>query len=62
MTVKAPKDTVAVWPPTKDGHQYSWSNVPETLRSIHAKGGLKTGRVNHKKRLVSVLLPIDRNV
>ena len=48
-TVKAPRGTIAVWPPTKDGHQYSWSTVPKTLRSIHAKGGFKTGRVNHKK-------------
>ena len=48
--VKAPKETIAVWPQTKDGHQYSWSVVPETLRSIHAKGGLKTGRANPKKR------------
>ncbi len=49
-TVNAPPGTIAVWPPTKDGHQYSWSTVPETLRSIHAKGGFKTGRINHKKR------------
>lgn len=48
-TVKAPKGTIPVWPPTKDGHQYSWSTIPETLRSIHAKGGLKTGRVNPEK-------------
>jgi len=37
-TVKVPRGTIPVWPPTKDGHQYSWSTVPETLRSIHAKG------------------------
>jgi adenine-specific DNA-methyltransferase len=48
-TVKAPRGTIAVWPPKKDGHQYSWSTVPETLRSIHAKGGFKTGRINQKK-------------
>jgi adenine-specific DNA-methyltransferase len=48
-TVKAPRGTIAVWPPTKDGHQYSWSTIPATLRSIHAKGGFKTGRVNHRK-------------
>ena len=47
--VKAPPGTIAVWPPTKDGHQFSWSTVPETLRSIHAKGGFKTGRINPKK-------------
>jgi len=49
-TVKVPRGTIAVWPPTKDGHQYSWSTVPETLRSIHAKGGFKTGTINAKKR------------
>jgi len=48
-TVKAPRGTIAVWPTTKDGQQYSWSTVPETLRSIHAKGGFKTGRINQKK-------------
>ena len=48
-TVEAPKRTIAVWPPTKDGHQYSWSTVPETLRSIHAKGGFKTGQINRRK-------------
>jgi adenine-specific DNA-methyltransferase len=48
-TVKVPKGTIAVWPPTKDGHQYSWSMIPETLRATHAKGGFKTGRVNHPK-------------
>ena len=48
-TVEAPKGTIAVWPPTKDGHQYSWSTVPETLRSIHAKGGFKTGQINRRK-------------
>lgn len=49
-SVAVPKGTIAVWPPSKDGHQYSWSTIPETLRSIHAKGGFKTGRINHEKR------------
>jgi adenine-specific DNA-methyltransferase len=48
-SVKLPRNTIAVWPPTKDGHQYSWSTIPETLRSIDAKGGFKTGRANPKK-------------
>lgn len=47
--VSVPEGTIAVWPPSKDGNQYSWSTVSETLRSIHAKGGFKTGRVNHEK-------------
>ena len=49
-SVAAPKGTIAVWPPSKNGQQYSWSSVPETLRSTHAKGGFKTGRVNHGKK------------
>ena len=48
-SVSIPEGTVAVWPPRKNGNQYSWSTVPETLRSIHEKGGFKTGRVNHAK-------------
>ncbi len=47
--VKSPRGTIAVWPPAKNGHQYSWSTVPETLRAIHAKGGFKTGRIDPKK-------------
>ena len=48
-SVMAPSGTIAVWPPIKDGHQYSWAAVPDTLRSIHAKGGFKTGRINPAK-------------
>jgi adenine-specific DNA-methyltransferase len=48
-SVKAPRGTIAVWPPTKDGHQYSWSTVPKTLRSIHEKGGFRTGQANPEK-------------
>jgi adenine-specific DNA-methyltransferase len=47
--VLVPDGTIAVWPPCKDGNQYSWSTVSETLRSIHEKGGFKTGRINHEK-------------
>jgi len=49
LSVKPPPGTIAVWPPMKDGHEYSWSTVPETLRGIQAKGGLKTGRINPSK-------------
>lgn len=49
-SVPVPKGTIAVWPQTKHGDQYSWSTVPETLRLIHAKGGFKTGRINHDKK------------
>ena len=49
LSLKSPPGTIAVWPPKKDGHEYSWSTIPETLRQIQAKGGFKTGRVNPKK-------------
>lgn len=48
--VKVPGGTIAVWPPSKGKSQYSWGTVPSTLRSIHAKGGLKTGRINPEKK------------
>lgn len=48
-SVAVPKGTIAVWPPCKNGNQFSWSTVPATLRSIHEKGGLKTGRIDHEK-------------
>lgn len=47
--VSSPAGTIAVWPPSKGRDQYSWGVVPETLRSIHARGGLKTGRVEVAK-------------
>ena len=47
--VQTPAGTVAVWPPRKDGHEYSWSTIPQTLRDIMAKGGLKTGRIDMAK-------------
>jgi adenine-specific DNA-methyltransferase len=49
-SVRTPRGTIAVWPPEKNGHQYSWSVVPETLRAIHAKGGFKIGRINQKRK------------
>jgi len=48
-SVTVPEGTIAVWPPCKNGNQYSWATVPETLRAIHEKGGFKTGRINHAK-------------
>ena len=47
--VDAPARTIAVWPPSKGNFQYSWGTVPNTLRSIHAKGGLKTGKIDPEK-------------
>ena len=47
--VLVPEGTIAVWPPQKGTDQYSWATVPDTLRSIHERGGFKTGRVNEEK-------------
>ena len=47
--VRPPKGTYAVWPPSNGDLQYSWGTIPETLRDIHEKGGLKTGRVDREK-------------
>ena len=47
--VDVPAGTIAVWPPSKGNSQYSWGTVPSTLRSIHAEGGLKTGRIDPEK-------------
>lgn len=49
-SVPTPDGTFAVWPSSKNGNQYSWSTVPETLRAIHERGGFKTGRVNPKRK------------
>lgn len=49
-SVKPPKGTIAVWPPSKNGKQYSWGTVPTTLRQIWSKGGFKTGNVKPDKQ------------
>jgi len=41
-----PKGTMAIWPPSSDGQQYSWSVVPETLRELMSRGAVRLGRVN----------------
>lgn len=49
-----PEGTVAVWPPNSNGQQYSWSVVPETLRTLMAKGAVRTGRIDLKKKSVPI--------
>lgn len=51
---KAPVGTVAIWPPTSNGQQYSWSVVPETLRTLMSKGAVKTGRIDLKKKSIPI--------
>lgn len=48
----APEGTVAVWPPSSDGQQYSWSVVPETLRELMARGAVRIGRVDLSRNSV----------
>ena len=52
--INAPSGTVALWPPTTNGQQYSWSVVPETLRGLLAKGAVKTGRIDLNKGSVPI--------
>lgn len=49
-----PTGTVAIWPPTSNGQQYSWSVVPETLRTLMSKGAVRTGRIDLKKKSVPI--------
>jgi adenine-specific DNA-methyltransferase len=42
----APRGTIAVWPPSTDGQQYSWSVVPATLRELIARGAVRSGRID----------------
>lgn len=43
---ESPRGTIAVWPPSSDGQQYSWSVVPETLRELMSRGAVRLGRVD----------------
>jgi adenine-specific DNA-methyltransferase len=49
-----PPNTVAVWPPSSDGQQYSWSVVPGTLRQLMARGAVRVGRVNLSRNSVPI--------
>lgn len=49
-----PADTIAIWPPKSNGDEYSWSVVPDTLRSLMKKGAVKTGRIDLKKMSVPI--------
>jgi adenine-specific DNA-methyltransferase len=49
-SVKPPRGTIAIWPPSKNGKQYSWGTVPTTLRQIWSKGGFKTGIVKPERQ------------
>lgn len=50
----APEGTIAVWPPSSDGQQYSWSVVPETLRELMSRGAVRIGRVDLSRNSVPI--------
>lgn len=49
-----PNGTIAIWPPSSDGHQYSWSVVPETLRALISRGAVRIGRVDLSRKSVPI--------
>jgi len=52
--IDTPEGTVAIWPPTSNGQQYSWSVVPDTLRTLMDRGAVRTGRIDLKKKSVPI--------
>ncbi|WP_312775131.1 site-specific DNA-methyltransferase [Atlantibacter hermannii] len=52
--VTTPEGTIAVWPPSNDGQQYSWSVVPSTLRELISRGAVRLGRVDLAKKSVPI--------
>jgi len=52
--VNVPPGTIAVWPPSSDGQQYSWSVVPETLRELISRGAVRIGRVDLPRSSVPI--------
>lgn len=39
-----PKGTYEVWPPVRNGEEYSWAMVPSTFRDLHKKGAIRFGK------------------
>lgn len=40
---KRPVGTYEVWPPVRDGEEYSWAMVPDTFRRLHSIGAIRFG-------------------
>lgn len=40
----APAGTYAIWPPVRNGEEYSWAMVPSTFRKLYDIGAIKFGR------------------
>ncbi|MBD3816928.1 MAG: site-specific DNA-methyltransferase, partial [Halothiobacillus sp.] len=51
---ESPRGTIAVWPPSSDGRQYSWSVVPATLRELMSRGAVRIGRVDLSRNSVPI--------
>jgi adenine-specific DNA-methyltransferase len=49
-----PDGTIALWPPSNDGQQYSWSVVPDTLRELMSRGAVRLGRVDLVRKSVPI--------
>ena len=46
---QAPEGTYAVWPPVRNGEEYSWSMVPATFRKLYEIGAIKFGKPSKGK-------------
>lgn len=44
-----PEGTYAIWPPVRNGEEYSWAMVPATFRYLHGIGAIKFGRPSKGK-------------
>lgn len=40
----APEGTYAIWPPVRNGEEYSWAMVPATFRKLYEIGAIKFGK------------------
>jgi adenine-specific DNA-methyltransferase len=40
----APEGTYAIWPPVRNGDEYSWSMVPATFRKLYEIGAIRFGK------------------
>lgn len=40
----APEGTYAIWPPVRNGEEYSWAMVPATFRKLYEMGAIRFGK------------------
>lgn len=45
----APEGTYAIWPPIRNGEEYSWAMVPSTFRRLYEIGAIKFGKPSKGK-------------